>query len=134
MRREPRCPENAVERDVDDEIAFHLESRVGELTARGHTAEEARRIAEAEFGDLRASRRELAAVDRHRRRRERLARWLDGAALDLRLAARSLRRSPAFTAAAVLTLVIGIGASSARSLSDIPAAWSPRTTTSCPTT
>jgi putative ABC transport system permease protein len=120
MPREPRIPglrrvlrirEGRIERDVEDEIAFHLESRVRELIARGQPEAAARRHAEAEFGDLTAARRELAAVDRHRRRRERAARWLDTGAQDLRHAVRSLRRSPAFTLAAVLTLVIGIGAS-----------------------
>jgi putative ABC transport system permease protein len=120
MPREPRIPgwrragriaEGRIERDVEDEIAFHLESRVRELIARGQPEDTARRNAEAEFGDLQASRRELAAVDRHRRRREHVAQWFDAAAQDLRQAARSLRRSPAFTIAAALTLVIGIGSS-----------------------
>jgi len=111
MRREPRIPGRNIERDVEDEITFHLESRINELIAGGQSEETARRNAEAELGDLPALRRELAAVDRHRRRRERAARWLDATAQELRLAARSLRRSPAFTIAAVLTLVIGIGSS-----------------------
>ena len=54
-----RAPRSGIERDVDDEIAFHLESRARELIARGHAEETARRIAETEYGDLRASRREL---------------------------------------------------------------------------
>ena len=111
MQREPRIGEGNIERDVEDEIAFHLESRVRDLIARGQPEEAARRNAEAELGDVPALRRELAAVDRHRRRRERAARWLDAAAVELRLAARSLKRSPAFTIAAALTLVIGIGSS-----------------------
>jgi putative ABC transport system permease protein len=108
-----RRPEDHVERDVEDEIAFHLESRVTELIARGQPEDAARRHAEVEFGDLRASRRELAAVDRHRRRRERVTQWLDAAAHDLRQAVRSLGRSPAFTIPATLALAIGIGSSAA---------------------
>ena len=106
MPREPRIP-HEIERDVEGEITFHLESRVSELIGRGQGEETARRIAEAEFGDLWASRRELAAVDRHRRRRERVAQWFEATARELRQAVRSLRRSPAFTIAAVLTLSIG---------------------------
>jgi putative ABC transport system permease protein len=111
LRRALRNPAGRIERDVDDELAFHIESRVGELTARGHAEESARRYAEIEFGDLRASRRELAAVDRHRRRRELRTLWLEATAHDFRRAVRSLRRSPLFTIAAILTLTIGIGAS-----------------------
>ena len=110
MPYEPRTPDGRIQRDVDDEIAFHLESRISELMQRGHSEDAARRTAETEFGDLRASRRELTAVDQHRRRGERLAQAIDATAQDLRHAARSLRRSPAFTMAATLTLVIGMGA------------------------
>jgi len=108
LRRSLRLPGRQVESDIDDEIAFHLESRVRALVTQGHTDDEARRIAQLEFGDLTASRRELAALDRHRRRRERIEHVVQSIGQDLRYAIRSLRRSPAFTVTAVLTLVIGI--------------------------
>jgi putative ABC transport system permease protein len=110
LRRLMRLPNARIENDVAAEIAFHVESRVRDLITQGETEESARGIAAAEFGDVRASRRELAAVDRHRRRRARLTHSFETVVQDLRYAVRSLRRSPAFSVTAVITLVIGIGA------------------------
>jgi predicted permease len=104
-----RLPNRAVESEIDDEIAFHLESRIRELVAEGHGESDARRLADAEFGDVNASRRELAAVDRHRRRRERITHVVETIVQDLRHAAKSLGRTPAFTITAMITLVVGIG-------------------------
>ena len=91
-----RLPNGRIEREVDDEIAFHIESRVSDLVRAGTTEENARRIAEIEFGDREASRRELAAVDRNRRRRQHVAEVFGTLGQDLRYAIRGLRRSPAF--------------------------------------
>ena len=99
-----------VDADVDDEIAFHLDTTTDALVAQGMTREAARREALRRFGDVRATRDRLRALDgaleRGRHRREIFA----GLALDGRLAFRGLRRSPGLVVAVVLTLALGLGA------------------------
>ena len=100
-------------RDVGDEIQFHLEMRTREFIERGLTEEEARRAAAASFGDV--AEIEAACRDvRRRRGRERDRRdWLQGLRLDVKVAGRAMWARPAFTASAVLTLALGIGAAAA---------------------
>ena len=102
-----------IRRDVDDEIAFHLEMRVAELTARGMSPDEARADALRRFGDRERWSNAMTDVDReimtHRHRLE----WLSDLHQDLRYGLRFAMRAPLFSALAILTLALGVGANTA---------------------
>ena len=100
-------------KDVDDEVAFHLEMRTREFMEQGLPEAEARRRAEESFGDVAAIRGGLRS-ERTERNEERGRRELwTGFASDLRFALRSLRHNKAFAIAAIATMALGIGANSA---------------------
>jgi predicted permease len=90
---------------MHEEMAWHIEQRVQQLLAQGLSAAEARRRAAIAFG-ARAAHQE-AARDQLR------SPWVEHILRDLRLAFRTLLRTPFVTTVAVLSLSLGIGASSA---------------------
>ncbi|HEX8696358.1 MAG TPA: ABC transporter permease [Longimicrobium sp.] len=96
--------------EVDEELQFHLDMRADELARGGMEREAALAQARREFGDLEEARRFCRDMDARLERRSRRADWLDGLAQDLRFTARSLLANPGFTAAAVLALALGTGA------------------------
>ncbi|MEM8930110.1 MAG: ADOP family duplicated permease [Acidobacteriota bacterium] len=125
MRRPNRSPlwRLPADREVREELDFHLEMRIQEYRDQGFDEAEARRRALARFGDPErhaAACRRLATA---RNRRWRVTQWLDDVTGDLRFAVRQLTRRPLYALTLLGLLVGGLGTAASVSTLAIDALW-----------
>ena len=93
---------SGVDRGLDEEMTFHIESRIADLVAGGMTRDRAEAMARRQFGNRLRLREQSRDV--------KLLPWLDSLVRDVRLGARMLRKSGLVTAAAILSLSLALGA------------------------
>ncbi len=99
------CRKEKLDRDMAEEIRFHLEQRAADHVGDGLSPDEARFAAQRMFGGVEQI--------KERCREQRGGLWLESVVRDVRHGVRMLTHSPGFTFASVLSLALGIGATTA---------------------
>ncbi len=98
---------------IDEELRHHLEARAARLESEGWSPDEARAEARRRFGDPRSVEAAVRREERIGRWTMRWKQWLDGVRSDVRVGTRQWFRTPGVGVLALLTLALGIGATTA---------------------
>jgi len=102
-----------IDSDVEQELSFHIEEKVAGLVTEGRSEAEAHREVMESFGDYRAVEAACREYSRQRVERQGWKMMSDTWGHDIRLAFRTIRRNPGFSAVVAITLALGIGATTA---------------------
>ena len=106
-------PKRGAEEEVEAELAFHIRTRIDELTAAGWDEAEAEAEVLRRFGDPRRIGDECKTIAHQRVGRRKREDVVDGMVADLKHTLRGLVRRPFFSAVVIATLALGIGATTA---------------------
>ena len=106
-------PRHTIERDIDTELAFHVDGRADDLVEKGLAPRQAREEVIRRFGDIDRFRERCEELSRQRVAQQEFRTMMEAAGQDARFAARALVKNAGFSLVVILTLGLAIGATTA---------------------